>query len=504
MKLNRIAAIVIALCALLTVVLSSCADNGTSGGSSKETGQDVIDNGKYVPNAPQADFNSATFRVAGMDPEIYNTVLIEFDFEDDQEDIVYAAIYKRNRAVEARYNLKFENEYIGTYNECKVLFENNVFANDAYYSMYMMTQRDSLSEVLNRAAIPSDSIPYLDFSSPWYQNGLNSVFNIDGIQLLCYTDTCMCSYLSTICLFFNQSIVRDRTDIDNPYDLVENGMWTLDKFFSLANAAKSDLNGDGFSVDDGDIFGITGEHDGLYASMWVGSDIKAIDIDGDGELRFNAAKNEKFTGIVEKLATQVNVDGMFCNSYKYFSDISTNGDIQRRGGQQYFSDGKSLFMVGGLGNIQTLRDMEADFGLVPLPKYDENQKEYKTRTVDGWIYNVPSVTDVDLKMVGTVIDALGAEAANYVKPAYFEQALQYKYIRETDKEITLKMLNLIFDSATIDLSDTFLDCFAVPMWTVISDGNGNYQSSIDKLERRVKITLIDNQKKITDLAISLN
>ena len=106
-------------------------------------------------------------------------------------------------------------------------------------------------------------------------------------------------------------------------------------------------------------------------------------------------------------------------------------------------------------------------------------------------------------MAGTVIDALGAEAANYVKPAFFEKALQYKYIRETDKEVTLKMLNLIFDSAIIDLSDTFLDCFAVPMWTVISEGNGNYRSSIDSLERRVKITLVENQKKVTELANSL-
>lgn len=101
--------------------------------------------------------------------------------------------------------------------------------------------------------------------------------------------------------------------------------------------------------------------------MWIGSDVKAIDVDGDGELRFNAAKNEKFTGIVEKVANQVKIDGLFCNSYKYFSDISTNSDIQRRGGQQYFSDGKALFKIGGLGEIQTLRNMEADFGLVPLP-----------------------------------------------------------------------------------------------------------------------------------------
>lgn len=503
MKPIRIAALFLSLCIALPAVLTSC-DNGGSADESKNNPDDtVIHNGKYVPNAPKNDFNAAAFRIAGMDPDMYNSVLIEFDFEEDQEDIVYEAIYRRNRAVEERYNLVFENDYIGTYNECRALFEKNVTGNDSYYSLYMMTQRDSLSKVLDGAVIPSDSIPYLDFSQPWYQDGMNSVFNIDGIQLLCYTDTCMCSYLSTVCLFFNQNIVRDRTDIDNPYDLVENGTWTLDNFFSLANTAKTDLNGDGFSVDDGDIFGIAGEHDGLYASMWIGSDVKAIDVDGDGELRFNAAKNEKFTGIVEKVANQVKIDGLFCNSYKYFSDISTNSDIQRRGGQQYFSDGKALFKIGGLGEIQTLRNMEADFGLVPLPKYDENQKEYRTRTADGWIYNVPSVSDIDLKMAGTVIDALGAEAANYVKPAFFEKALQYKYIRETDKEVTLKMLNLIFDSAIIDLSDTFLDCFAVPMWTVISEGNGNYQSSIDSLERRVKITLVENQKKVTELANSL-
>ena len=158
MRSNRTAALILSLCMALTAALTSCG-GGTSAGSTDGSKAGVISSGQYVPNAPEADFNDATFRLAGPDPEIYNTILIEFDFDKDQEDIVYSAIYKRNRVVEERYKLKFENDYIGTYNECRALFEKNVTGDDSYYSLYMMTQRDSLSKVLDGMAITPENIP---------------------------------------------------------------------------------------------------------------------------------------------------------------------------------------------------------------------------------------------------------------------------------------------------------------------------------------------------------
>ena len=75
MKPIRIAALLLSLCIALPAVLTSC-DNGGSADESKNNPDDtVIHNGKYVPNAPKNDFNAAAFRIAGMDPDMYNSVL---------------------------------------------------------------------------------------------------------------------------------------------------------------------------------------------------------------------------------------------------------------------------------------------------------------------------------------------------------------------------------------------------------------------------------------------
>ena len=76
-------------------------------------------------------------------------------------------------------------------------------------------------------------------------------------------------------------------------------------------------------------------------------------------------------------------EGLFLNTEKFFGSLEN--DVCRDAGTQYFSHGGGLYRVGTVGNIQLLRSMEADFGVVPLPKYDENQADYLSRTIDGWL-----------------------------------------------------------------------------------------------------------------------
>ena len=65
----------------------------------------------------------------------------------------------------------------------------------------------------------------------------------------------MNAYMQSVCVFFNMGIVKDNANIDNPYDLLEAGKWTLDDFYRLANNAIYDVNGNGtYSAAENDIF----------------------------------------------------------------------------------------------------------------------------------------------------------------------------------------------------------------------------------------------------------
>ncbi|KAA5550392.1 hypothetical protein F3G54_33440, partial [Pseudomonas aeruginosa] len=50
---------------------------------------------------------------------------------------------------------------------------------------------------------------------------------------------------------------------------------------------------------------------------------------------------------------------------------------------EIFKDNRGLFVEGSLTHLFVLRDMEEDFGLLPLPKFNEQQKEYSSVIAPG-------------------------------------------------------------------------------------------------------------------------
>ncbi len=124
-------------------------------------------------------------------------MILDFDFEENPQDTVQSAVYKRNRIVEDIYKVKFVNEYIGYYTETPGVLDNMVGSDDSKYQLIMLVQRDALSRVISGYAMAASEIPYLDFDQPWYISKMNDAFNADGIQLLAYTDSIMNAYMQT-------------------------------------------------------------------------------------------------------------------------------------------------------------------------------------------------------------------------------------------------------------------------------------------------------------------
>ncbi|MBQ7982278.1 MAG: hypothetical protein IJ302_01820, partial [Clostridia bacterium] len=140
------------------------------------------------------------------------------------------------------------------------------------------------------------------------------------------------------------------------------------------------------------------------------------------------------------------------------------------------------FRYGIVANVRSLRDMNADFGILPSPKYEEAQNAYYGRMIDGWIHVAPTSVQ-NLELLGTMIEALGAESKNYVIPAFFDIALTDKLTRDADSE---EMLDIIFDNITIDLGDTvWYDSVRSQMTPRISDGKTDTASFLTRIEKKV-------------------
>ena len=116
-----------------------------------------------------------------------------------------------------------------------------------------------------------------------------------------------------------------------------------------------------------------------------------------------------------------------------------------------FENNQALFNNSTFFYISALRSMEADFGIIPYPKYDEIQDGYFSRVEGGRASAVP-VTATDTEMISVIMEAMSSASYDLVIPAYYEIALKGKVSRDAESE---DMLDIIMNGRIYDLGDTY-------------------------------------------------
>ena len=108
-----------------------------------------------------------------------------------------------------------------------------------------------------------------------------------------------------------------------------------------------------------------------------------------------------------------------------------------------FRNGRSAFLTAQMSVLSEYRDMEDSYGLVPLPKYDEEQEDYISQAgVSAQMLVIP-VTVKDLSRTGNIIEALTHESYDSVMPVYYGVRVEQKGLRNED---SIEMLQLVRDN----------------------------------------------------------
>ena len=141
-----------------------------------------------------------------------------------------------------------------------------------------------------------------------------------------------------------------------------------------------------------------------------------------------------------------------------------------------------------------LRDMADTYGILPLPKWDEDQKEYRTHIYDQYsTFNLPKTVSPDrYEFIGIMMEALCAESFRTVYPAYYDVALKNKYAYDAN---AAAMIDLIRDGAGMDLAFMFSDSFmraAFMFRDLINNENTDLASQYKKIEKTMLNTIERN------------
>ena len=299
---------------------------------------------------------------------------------------------------------------------------------------------------------------------------------------------------NTFSAYFNKNLVEEY-QLPNYYEMVDNGTWTIENFQKQAEAITADLDydKDGNHVNDpDDIYGIW-IWDDVMMGIVNAADIKCCSINKEtGNLELTLM-SEKFIDTFNKFA-----------AYAFNTDVTCA--YQRNGlAQDYgmlgFRDGRGLFYLQSLGVATYLRDMEDEFGILPLPKYDEQQERYVSSGASWGLpfYVVPRLThDEDgYARLGAITQLLAYESMYTMTPAYYEQTLQHKVSRD---EESARMLDLIFASRTYDFGWYFeVGTFNEAIMNMLRNYSNAFVSAYQRSASRVEKALVKTNDAIKAL-----
>jgi hypothetical protein len=380
-------------------------------------------------DVPKLDFNGSEFKILYPEWQLYRFYLNATEFNGST---VNDALYNRTLKVNDYLNVNITMETIGYIEAIEPQIKNAVMAGDNTYDMFITHCITGLIGIVSQNyALDWNKVPYVDFSKPYWNQSFTETLTVYGKTPLASSDLLIAD---PNVIFFNKDIANDN-NLEDPYQLVHDGKWTLDKMIEMASGVSVDLDGNGKFMKN-DQYGIYTSLGWVETSFLYGCDqyICAKDDNGFPTLALNS---EKTVNIIEKLYK------LFCESnIAYTTDVS---DLYID-----FENCHGLFYILGLAFAADYRETEVDYGILPFPKYDEVQENYISLNWGG-LQCLPKTTS-DLEMVGAVSEVLAYESREQVLPAYFDNLLGYKIARDKD---SIEMLKIIFDNCVHDFGLNF-------------------------------------------------
>ena len=489
-KLKRITAVLIALL-MLVPTLASCSDNTpaetketTSQQETSQTAESTdasadeseTEDERIKPNIPEsADFggDDITF-LHWYNPAWTETVRQSRDIyaEGITGEAINDAVYNRNVKIEDAYKVKIALQ-LEQSTDIASMVGQQVTAGDSTYDVVYQILSAAPALIQKSYFHNLFNVPNIDLEKPWWdQNSISSLSTM-GILPLVSTSINVNDKDATAALAFNKTIAENN-QLEDLYTLVREGKWTYDKLTEMAEATYNDSNGDGTMTPD-DVYGFLGGRD-VIDSLYHGSGSQFITKNENDEFVFTFG-TERDVDVISKGIDIVNSSWYF--NHHAWKDQS---DILYR---QIFETGHGLFFWMRLDDVTNMRAGDADFGIIPIPKYEEAQDKYYSLVSQHTtgLMSIPITCAGDnLSMVGMVLEALAAESHYTLIPEYIETSLKTKNSRDAESADMLDIIlgNRVFDPMNVysfaNFGDAIMDA---------ADANNKDMASLIKSKEKL-------------------
>ncbi len=472
----------ISLLLLSTLIGSLAACGGgtvtddTTDPAGSDSGTQTTDTAEpeYVYPWPEETFGGDTITILNRNTEGVWGFHCNIDGEATNGDIINDAIFSRCRTVEDKMDVILEEiNMVTSYTASEMMnaARQSIMADDKAYDIMYLPTKYILSMIYEGSFLDLTGIDAIQLDQPWWYSNYNDVMTIDGTLYGAMGGSSLFVQESIRLLTFNHNMMDD-FKLEYPYQLVRDGKWTLDVYHQYVTAVAS-LNGDEsaeFDPNGNAIYGIHNHGGKMYPWVMSAGELGVVYEDGDFVI---TCGTERWYSVIDKLTRMFTADDV--------SFVEGNNGVQtyQEGGFfQVFTGGRSLFGFGEVAKLEETRDLDFEYGVLPFPKYDENQERYYTNIYEGADSVFLPVTVEDPEKVGAVLDALSYLGETQVIPKYRETAVEQKRLRNDD---AIEMLQIISDSIVPPVYHYFdigVDFFGGELTNAILNGDGNTSSSL--------------------------
>ena len=436
--------------------------------------------------------NTITCFGRGTEPITQN----EMDAPEVTNEEISDAIYYRNRDIEARLGVKIDRIVLESTDNTAAKNAVITDVNSKLRTYDVVALPVSLNTDLtikgmfyNVINMTNDNGGYLNLDQPWWnRNILDELEMFDSLYILA-GDICISETRQGMGMFYNKDMYAEwYPEGEDLYQLVRDGKWTIGKLTDIVSSVWTDGNTNGV-IDDGDTVGYKAELQVITSQrsaamdVWnyaFGIDVTTKDDDGIPQLTYYS---ERTIDAYKKLQDLYLSTGTLC------ADTETTG----------FENGNVMFRYERIVIAeQGYRDLTFKHGVLPLPKYDEDQEEY-----GGGFVNLASVVAVEAtcvqpEMISAVLELMACGSYNTVTPIYTQIVLGLK-LSEAPEDA--EMFRILLDSLDVSFGfiyDQQIGGIAQNWRNVTNDFAQRYGSSADKYKNNLE-SLID---KLEDLAFA--
>ncbi len=464
---------------LLTASFVACAETGnensvtteaakTEGpaGSVEETTESLYDDQGYLKSTlpDELDFGGETITVlCWKDVE-----RPEFYVEDANGELINDAIYQRNINVETKMGVTLDWVSInGQYNKGvgKAYSDHvgNMYSSgDDTYDLMSAHSRTIALTAMNGYCADLMDLDYLDFDMPWWPTVMKDTATIGDSMYFVTGDVSINSIHQMYAIFYNKDILERYSELVEPAVQVQNNNWTIETMQLMTKDLYQDLDASS-SANENDFYGFTTLSWHLDA-IYYGSGLRQAEKDDETLLKISDDYfSEKAIYLCDSMGAWIKSGDVYVNSNNYANT---------------FIGGNALMVMARHKDVaERIADAGFSYGIVPIPKYDTEQKNHITCVGNPVSFYSIYTLSKDLDRAAAVLECWASEAFRLTTPALFESTMKLRY---SETSVESEMYDIIragivfdfgrlFNSSLGSMSDQWDNCaVAGNSWAAIS------------------------------------